>query len=636
MRTGKLMVTIGAAATYGVFAALPPECTRLEYIASTGEQYIDTGIKLRCPDDRVYMKFMCTDIGSGGVLFGNRKTAYVDCFMSHYNNPWNFMNNFVVNINNSNDDSTFDSRWSNWENGLLDYTGHIMEIDASLASTTVFRDGTAGYTSTCSTVREFETLGACTILKGVAVGGGSLPNANGAIGRLYSFKIYRNGDAILDLVPVQTNGVALMCDRLTGTYYPNAGTGTFTAGPAMVLLTIAKEPLVPSCTPAPGGYVCSDTDSILCSAGGSYTNHAHMVRSAVTGYTLETYDNRTESWGAPVTNAGTSFVYSSNCSENIVRLTWLAKEDQEVLVQSDPMIGGNMTVNGTRMPPARDVRWTPPAGAKAVEYIVSTGGQYIDTGIQLKCPDDRVYMKFMCTDIGSGGVLFGNRKTAYVACFMSHYNNPWNYRNNFAVTINNSNDDSTFDSRWSNWENGHLDYTRHIMEIDASFASTTVFRDGIRGYTSTCSTVREFETLGACTILKGVAVEGGNLPNENGVIGRLYRFEIKRNGVPILDLLPVTTNGVACMYDLVSGRYFGNVGSGEFSAGPELTEHVCSELWVPMDGTTTFQAQPAANFKGWKGDVSPFDVMANPLELMLYRGVQITPLFRPGFILSVR
>ena len=635
MTTEKLMATICAAVTRSLFAALPPECTRLEYIASTGEQYIDTGIKLKCPDDRVYMKFMCTDIGSGGVLFGNRKNAYDDCFMSHYNSPWDSGNNFVVNINNSSG-STFDNRWTNFSNGKLDYTGHIMEIDASLASTTVFRDGTAGYTSTCSTVREFETLGACTILKGVAVGGGSLPNANGAIGRLYSFKIYRNGDAILDLVPVQTNGVALMCDRLTGTYYPNSGTGTFTAGPAMVLLTIAKEPLVPSCTPAPGGYVCSDTDSILCSAGGSYTNHAHMVRSAVTGYTLETYDNRTESWGAPVTNAGTLFVYSpDSCSENIVRLTWLAKEDQEVLVQSDPIIGGTMTVNGTPMPPARDVRWTPPAGARAVEYIAATGEQYIDTGIKLKCPDDRVYMKFMCTSIGGGGVLFGNRGTAWRNCFMSFYNQK-NLWNSFTISVNNSKKSYTYWNRWINSEQGGLGYTDHMMEIDASLNSITVVRDGTNESATAYSPISEFETPGTCTVLKGVLVEGGDLPNENGVIGHLYRFEIKRNGVPILDLLPVTTNGVACMYDLVSGRYFGNIGSGEFSAGPELAGHVCSELWVPMDGTTTLQAEPAANFKGWKGDVSPSDVMVSPLELMLYRGVQITPQFRRGLILSFK
>ena len=613
------------AATHGAFAALPPECVRLEYIASTGDQYIDTGIKLKCPDDRVYMKFMCTEISGGGVLFGNRETAFVNNFMGHYNKAWS---SFAISVNNSNKNNVYDNRWYNTTQGNLGYTGHMMEIDASIKSITVIRDGINESASASSATRTFETPGTCTVLKGVAVDGGVLPNANGVIGRLYSFKIYRNGDLILDLVPVQTNGVALMCDRLNGTYYPNAGAGDFAAGPAMDLLTIAKEPLVPSCTPAPGGYDCPESGSILCSAEGGYTNHLYMVRSAVTGYVLETYDSLSGSWVAPVTNAGNSYVYSSG---RFVRLTWLAEEDQEVLVQSDPIVGGNMTVNGTPMPTARDVRWTPPAGAKAVEYIASTGDQYIDTGIKLKCPDDRVYMKFMCTEISGGGVLFGNRETAFVNNFMGHYNKAWS---SFAISVNNSNKNNVYDNRWYNTTQGNLGYTGHMMEIDASIKSITVIRDGINESASASSATRTFETPGTCTVLKGVAVDGGVLPNANGVIGRLYRFEIKRNGVPVLDLLPVTTNGVACMYDLVSGRYFGNVGSGAFLAGPELTEHVCSELWVSMAGATTLQAEPAARFKGWNGGVSQSDIMVNPLEYTLSRGMQLTPKFKLGFVIK--
>ena len=442
------------------FAALPPECTRLEYIASTGEQYIDTGIKLKCPDDRVYMKFQCTTLGSGGVLFGNRKTASSFCFMGHYNEKWQ-TDNFSVNINNS--------RISRWVNqGSLSYVNEIMEIDAQINSITVKRSGVE-YPFTSTLGDKFETLGTCTVLKGVKVDGGSLPNEHGVIGRLYSFKIFRNGDAILDLVPVSTNGVALMCDRLTGTYYPNVGTGDFTAGPAMDLLTIAKGAYVPSCSPAPGGYERSGADSIPCSAWGVSTNHARMVRSAVTCCVLETYNSRTGAWGSPVTNTGNAYVFSpSPYSEDFVRLTWLAKDNQEVLVQSDPIVGGNLIVNGTPMPGASDVRWAPPSGATAVEYIASTGEQYIDTGIKLKCPDDRVYMKFQCTTLGSGGVLFGNRKTATDHCFMAHYND-WGTAG-FTVNINNS--------KIHRWTNANLlSYEGQMMEIDAEINAITVFRN---------------------------------------------------------------------------------------------------------------------------------------------------------------
>ena len=268
-----------------------------------------------------------------------------------------------------------------------------------------------------------------------------------------------------------------------------------------------------------------------------------------------------------------------------------------------------------------------PPECTRLEYIASTGEQYIDTGIKLKCPDDRVYMKFMCTELGNGGVLFGNRKTATDHCFMAHYNN-WQQAN-FAVNINNSSL-----TRWTNQSS--ISYLNQMMEIDAQINSITVIRNGTNEYPFVSQLNDTFETIGTCTVLKGVAVEGGTLPNEYGVIGRLYRFEIKRNGVPILDLLPVTTNGVACMYDLVSGKYFGNAGTGAFSAGPELAEDVCSEIWVSTGIETTLLAKPARCFKRWTGDVSQSEESVNPLVWTLSRSVRITPLFHLGFRIDLR
>ena len=82
MKMRQVVAMVCVVVAHCAFAALPPECACLECIVSTGEQYIDTGIKLKCPDDRVYMKFMCTELGNGGVLFGNRKTASDHCFMA--------------------------------------------------------------------------------------------------------------------------------------------------------------------------------------------------------------------------------------------------------------------------------------------------------------------------------------------------------------------------------------------------------------------------------------------------------------------------------------------------------------------------------------------------------------------------
>ena len=52
---------------------------------------------------------------------------------------------------------------------------------------------------------------------------------------------------------------------------------------------------------------------------------------------------------------------------------------------------------------------------------------------------------------------------------------------------------------------------------------------------------------------------------------RLYSFSIESNGEAILDLIPVRKGNIGYMYDRVSGRLFGNAGTGEFVIGPDKT-----------------------------------------------------------------
>lgn len=54
---------------------------------------------------------------------------------------------------------------------------------------------------------------------------------------------------------------------------------------------------------------------------------------------------------------------------------------------------------------------------------------------------------------------------------------------------------------------------------------------------------------------------------------KLYRYRHYRNNVLVRDFIPVLDwDGVACMYDRVTGRRFYNAGKGDFVAGPEIHE----------------------------------------------------------------
>ena len=56
-------------------------------------------------------------------------------------------------------------------------------------------------------------------------------------GKLYYYKLYDNGTLIRDFIPVKriSDNKYGLWDKVTKAFYPNAGTGTFTAGPAITL-----------------------------------------------------------------------------------------------------------------------------------------------------------------------------------------------------------------------------------------------------------------------------------------------------------------------------------------------------------------------------------------------------------------
>ena len=56
--------------------SLPSGYTRLEYIESTGAQYIDTGYHLNSNNEKIEMKFRYTESFSGKTLIGTQDSAY--------------------------------------------------------------------------------------------------------------------------------------------------------------------------------------------------------------------------------------------------------------------------------------------------------------------------------------------------------------------------------------------------------------------------------------------------------------------------------------------------------------------------------------------------------------------------------
>lgn len=182
-----------------------------------------------------------------------------------------------------------------------------------------------------------------------------------------------------------------------------------------------------------------------------------------------------------------------------------------------------------------------------VEYLRSSGTQWIDTGI-VPTAQTNIAIKFLTTYLSGSDSLgiFGCRVASNNKSFLLlQYKNGnsnlfrWDYSNSLYNIV----------SVTSGW---------HIATNDR--ASITL--DGTRYARTTQFSPTTNKIFLFCV-------------NQNGSPFILHTaldiasFSVTENGVVILDLIPVRVGQVGYMYDKVSGQLFGNAGTGDFIVGPD-------------------------------------------------------------------
>ena len=197
---------------YSVTTTLPEKkpvytAKQIEYIESTGTQYIDTGFKPN-QDTRVVCEFELLESGRAYGVFGSRigyGTTSYDLFAYGLNG-----------------ETAFQDDYNTTHNALANsQTNTLYTVDKNKNTTTLNGES---HTFTAGTFQ----LNFPMYLFGVNTSG-SPNNQLGSL-RIYSCKIYDNGTLIRDFKPYyDSNGIACLFDAVSGTYYYNAGTGTFTA-----------------------------------------------------------------------------------------------------------------------------------------------------------------------------------------------------------------------------------------------------------------------------------------------------------------------------------------------------------------------------------------------------------------------
>ena len=193
---------------------LPEGYTKLEYIQTSGTQWIDTGI-VPNQDSRASMVMMATYAIEGTIRNAYAGGAYGGSSWS--DNSFGFYgaaaSGSPIFFNYKTDTSTSITMQAN--------SKYIFELDKNK----FYLNGNLVKTVSATTFTAHESF---------RIGMLHLPFSSDRylIGRVYSFSMWDNGTLVRNMIPAKnSSNVVGMYDTVSQTFFTNAGTGSFTAGP---------------------------------------------------------------------------------------------------------------------------------------------------------------------------------------------------------------------------------------------------------------------------------------------------------------------------------------------------------------------------------------------------------------------
>ncbi len=494
---------------------LPSGYTPLEYLMTTGTQYIDTGITAN------EMTEINAEVSFGSVSSGTTAGKYI-----------------IIGVRNGSDAGTDTFMWGavfgkTCNRFGVGTTSGDTAISANVLYNVSIRNGfqilknSNGDTIAISKVSYRSSLDTATLYMFCAHDtaestGTALFAANGTY--IKKLRISNSGVMQRDFVPARrdSDGELGMYDIVTGTFFTNLGTGAFVGGSI----------IAPACTNVGAGYY-SSASTVNYGSGG--------VRDACPAGTYSTATNATSAstcitcTGATYSTSGSGMC--SACPSGYIYDTTSGKTSaDQCQIQCNA---------GTYIPYTQ------------LEYIQTTGTQWIDTGMYGHM-NYTYEIDFNQTNLGnyylwgawgqrsaSGNVMtFGG----YDSGLSKKWHVRWDYNSNRGIVLM------------------ARDTDRHLVRVDDG----EMFFDGVSfgveaGHDP--SVVLNYNLfLGALDVM-------GTVNSSYKSKARFYSYKVyDENDTLVQNFVPALRNddNVVGMYDTVSGTFFTNAGTGTFTAGPML------------------------------------------------------------------
>lgn len=194
---------------------LPTGYTQVQYLESTGTQYIDTGFN---PSDNSRVLITVSDVSKASYLFGARD-PYTDAIKQGFGA-------YATSA------TTIRSDY---------FTGTVTEtVDSMIGKETIDKNGNVlkAYGKTITNTAVSSRTVPCPLYL-MALNNNGTAAVFSSI-KVYSCQIYDNGVLVRDFVPCKNaSGTGGMYDLVNSKFYTNAGTGTFTVG--STTLSVARR-----------------------------------------------------------------------------------------------------------------------------------------------------------------------------------------------------------------------------------------------------------------------------------------------------------------------------------------------------------------------------------------------------------
>lgn len=343
------------------------------------------------------------------------------------------------------------------------------------------------------------------------------------IAKLYYCKIYDNtGTLARDFVPAKdTSGVVCMYDAVSQTYFYNSGTGDFIGGPEITTPKFKEDIMIKTTT-----LFHQNTPNI----------NGYLFLNSIIDYSLinqsefkYNFYKDSQLWNDIKTTYPDLIPYTDACHNMLSDIcTCITPGPMQLASDCNDFINEELP---------------------RLEYIESTGTQYIDTGI-IPSNNTKLEIEYQLTNTSGWACIIGGRGG-------SSSTDP-----DCGIWISNSNR-YRFNVGLDNVE---------LSTIVPDLSKHKIILNNINGTIKYDSTIIS-QSVQTVTYYKKLYI---SCVNENGSSSyfskvKIYSVKIYEGDTLVASFIPcLDENNTVCLYDDVSGTFFYNKGTGDFVAGPVI------------------------------------------------------------------